>query len=51
MYSVDAERLGLFRYTDANVETMFAEPATDEQLGAMPEIVPSPAIGADTDPR
>jgi hypothetical protein len=34
------------RYTDANVETMFAEPWTgdtpDEQPGAMPEIFPSP---------
>jgi hypothetical protein len=41
------------RYTDANVETMFGEPALpgeptsangepDEQPGAMPEIVPSP---------
>ncbi|MEA2211174.1 MAG: hypothetical protein QOF83_1122, partial [Solirubrobacteraceae bacterium] len=33
------------RYTDANAETMFAEPATggtpDEQPGAMPEIFPS----------
>ena len=34
------------RYTDANAETMFSEPATsgtpDEQPGAMPEIFPSP---------
>jgi hypothetical protein len=34
------------RYTDANLETMFAEPWTgetpDEQPGAMPEIFPSP---------
>ncbi len=34
------------RYTNANVETMFSEPATggepDEQPGAMPEIMPSP---------
>lgn len=34
------------RYTDANVETMFGEPAAggtpDEQPGAMPEIMPSP---------
>ena len=41
------------RYTDANVETMFAEPATngtpDEQPGAMPEIVPSPAFGKNID--
>jgi hypothetical protein len=38
------------RYTDANVETMFAEPATggtpDEQPGAMPEILPSPDFDA-----
>ncbi|HEY4864887.1 MAG TPA: glycogen debranching protein, partial [Candidatus Dormibacteraeota bacterium] len=42
------------RYTDANAETMFSEPATgntpDEQPGAMPEIFPSapngdPALG------
>ena len=37
---------GQRRYTDANVETMFAQPATggepDEQPGAMPEIMPSP---------
>jgi hypothetical protein len=41
------------RYTDANAETMFSEPATngtpDEQPGAMPEIFPStppsPLIG------
>ena len=35
------------RYTDANAETQFAEPATggtpDEQPGAMPEIMPSNA--------
>ncbi len=35
------------RYTDANAETQFAEPATggtpDEQPGAMPEIMPSMA--------
>jgi hypothetical protein len=41
------------RYTDANVETMFSEPATngtpDEQPGAMPEIVPSPAFGKNID--
>jgi hypothetical protein len=41
------------RYTDANVETMFAEPATegtpDEMPGAMPEIVPSPAFGKNID--
>ena len=37
------------RYTDANVETMFGQPATngepDEQPGAMPEILPSPDFG------
>src|SRR5207248_10843410 len=37
------------RYTDANAETMFAEPATggtpDEQPGAMPEIFPSTPSG------
>jgi hypothetical protein len=44
------------RYTDANAETQFSEPATggtpDEQPGAMPEIMPSaPAPGApDTSP-
>jgi hypothetical protein len=36
------------RYTDANAETMFSEPATgdtpDEQPGAMPEIFPSPGF-------
>jgi hypothetical protein len=36
---------GQRRYTDANAETMFSEPATggtpDEQPGAMPEIFPS----------
>jgi hypothetical protein len=41
------------RYTDANVETQFAEPATngtpDEQPGAMPEILPSPAFGKNID--
>jgi hypothetical protein len=43
------------RYTDANVETMLAEPATggqpDEQPGALPEILPSPGFGdrADND--
>jgi hypothetical protein len=41
------------RYTDANVETMFAEPATngtpDEMPGAMPEIVPSPGFGKNID--
>jgi hypothetical protein len=41
------------RYTEANVETMFAQPATngtpDEQPGAMPEIVPSPAFGKNID--
>jgi hypothetical protein len=38
------------RYIDANVETMFSEPATnntpDEMPGAMPEIVPSPDFDA-----
>src|SRR4051794_23332361 len=37
------------RYTDANAETMFSEPATggtpDEQPGAMPEIFPSTPNG------
>ncbi len=37
------------RYTDANAETMFSEPATggtpDEQPGAMPEIFPSAPSG------
>ncbi len=37
------------RYTDANAETMFSEPATggtpDEQPGAMPEIFPSAPEG------
>jgi hypothetical protein len=37
------------RYTDANAETMFSEPATggtpDEQPGAMPEIFPSAPQG------
>src|SRR5207248_4996016 len=41
------------RYTDANAETMFSEPATggtpDEMPGAMPEIFPStpapPGVG------
>ena len=39
---------GQRRYTDANAETMFSEPATggtpDEQPGAMPEIFPSPGF-------
>ncbi|MDP9292854.1 MAG: glycogen debranching protein, partial [Actinomycetota bacterium] len=43
------------RYTDANVEPMFGEPAAngepDEQPGAMPEILPSPDFGAGPDPR
>ncbi len=38
------------RYIDANVETMFSQPATngtpDEMPGAMPEIVPSPGFDA-----
>ncbi len=41
------------RYIDANVETMFSQPATngtpDEMPGAMPEIVPSPAFGKNID--
>jgi hypothetical protein len=41
------------RYTDANVETMFGEPAAngepDEQPGAMPEILPSPDFGKNID--
>jgi hypothetical protein len=41
------------RYTHALAETMFGEPATsgtpDEQPGAMPEIFPSPAQGANID--
>jgi hypothetical protein len=40
------------RYTDANAETMFGEPATggtpDEQPGAMPEIFPSTPNGSAT---
>jgi hypothetical protein len=40
------------RYTDANAETMFSEPATDgtpdEQPGAMPEIFPSTPNGSAT---
>ena len=39
------------RYTDANAETMFSEPATggtpDEQPGAMPEIFPSRRVRPD----
>jgi hypothetical protein len=41
------------RYTDANAETMFSEPATggtpDEQPGAMPEIFPSQAVSPNID--
>ncbi len=41
------------RYTDANAETMFSEPATngtpDEQPGAMPEILPSEGFGKNID--
>jgi hypothetical protein len=41
------------RYPDANVETMFGEPAAggepDEQPGAMPEILPSPDFGKNID--
>jgi hypothetical protein len=41
------------RYTDADAETMFSEPATggtpDEQPGAMPEILPSPGFDATGD--
>jgi hypothetical protein len=40
------------RYTTANAETMFSEPATggtpDEQPGAMPEIFPSTPNGSET---
>ena len=43
------------RYTDANVEPMFAEPWTggtpDEQPGAMPEILPSPDFDAGPLPK
>ena len=46
------------RYTDANAETMFAEPATggtpDEQPGAMPEVFPSApqgSLAAGTEPN
>ena len=42
---------GQRRYTNANAETMFSEPATggtpDEQPGAMPEIFPSPGFSLD----
>ena len=41
------------RYIDANIETMFSQPATngtpDEMPGAMPEIVPSPLFGKNID--
>jgi len=41
------------RYIDANIETMFAQPATngtpDEQPGAMPEIVPTALFGKNID--
>jgi hypothetical protein len=41
------------RYTDANAETMFSEPAAngqpDEQPGAMPEILPSEGFGKNID--
>jgi hypothetical protein len=41
------------RYSDANAETMFDEPATngtpDEQPGAMPEILPSEGFGKNID--
>jgi hypothetical protein len=41
------------RYTEANVEPMFSQPATngtpDEQPGAIPEIMPSPAFGKNID--
>ncbi len=41
------------RYTDADAETMFSEPAAggqpDEQPGAMPEILPSPGFDAEGD--
>ena len=42
------------RYTKANAETMFSEPATggtpDEQPGAMPEIFPSPGFRPSANP-
>jgi hypothetical protein len=41
------------RYTEANAETMFSQPATggtpDEQPGAMPEIAPSPGFDPEDD--
>jgi hypothetical protein len=41
------------RYTEAEVEPLFSEPATgglpDEQPGALPEILPSPAFGKNID--
>ena len=41
------------RYTEAEVEPLFAEPATgglpDEQPGALPEILPSPEFGKNID--
>jgi hypothetical protein len=41
------------RYTEANVEPMFSQPATngtpDEQPGALPEILPSPDFGKNID--
>jgi hypothetical protein len=41
------------RYTEAEVEPMFSEPATgglpDEQPGALPEILPSPEFGKNID--
>jgi hypothetical protein len=41
------------RYTDADTEPMFGEPAAngepDEQPGALPEILPSPAFGKNID--
>jgi hypothetical protein len=41
------------RYTEANIEPLFSEPATngtpDEQPGALPEILPSPAFGKNID--
>jgi hypothetical protein len=40
-------------YTEANIEPLFSEPATggtpDEQPGALPEILPSPAFGKNID--
>ena len=41
------------RYTEANIEPLFSQPATngtpDEQPGALPEILPSPAVANSID--